>query len=77
MIIYIIGKSRQRIGVQLQEARDTFSEIAEKHADALKVFFIYYLMRCASFSACFIKASACFIEASANICNNKYIYNKK
>jgi len=31
-------KQRQRIGVQLQEARENFTDIAEKHAEALKLF---------------------------------------
>ncbi|XP_077263663.1 uncharacterized protein LOC143898224 [Temnothorax americanus] len=31
-------RHRQRIGVQLQEARENFGDIAEKHAEALKLF---------------------------------------
>ncbi|XP_011879039.1 PREDICTED: uncharacterized protein LOC105568186 isoform X2 [Vollenhovia emeryi] len=31
-------KRRERVGVQLQEARENFSKIAEKHAEALKIF---------------------------------------
>lgn len=43
LIRYLVGRSRQRIGVQLQEARENFANIAEKHAEALKVnIYIYY-----------------------------------
>lgn len=36
-VFYFTGKSRQRIAVQLQEARDKFSDVAESHARALQV----------------------------------------
>jgi len=38
IIFVFIGKSRQQIAVQLQEARDKFLEIAESHVKALQVY---------------------------------------
>jgi len=40
LFFYFIGKSRQRIAVQLQEARDKFTEIAESHTKALQVTYV-------------------------------------
>lgn len=44
MIRYLVGRNRLRIGIQLQEARDKFGDIAEKHAEALQVNIYIYLL---------------------------------
>lgn len=39
---YFTGKNKQRIGVQLQEAREKFSHIAGNHAEALQVTYFLF-----------------------------------